>query len=168
MLKPKFLTEKIAKKAIMMVKEFFLKNSSQFLIIWRGDMHIIVMVPSLVDDNRQYPDYYLEPIVLCEESFGKKKEWRHRFDEIAQCKALQLWHQRNNGHLTTPVHLLFPDDTPYYGGVDREGIVVACSGLQPYFDKMISGMVADLCIALAHDDWEKSEDKAKGNDFLSK
>ena len=64
-------------------------------------------------------------------------------------------------------HLLFLGDTPYWGGVKREGIVVACSGVQPHFDRMIAGMVADGLIAMAYELWMTSEDKQEGASFLS-
>jgi len=104
--------------------------------------------------------------VLAEQSFGNMADWGHRYDEIAQCKALQLWHDRATGGCENSPHLLFPKDTPFWGGVKREGIVVAVSGLEPYFDRMIAGMVADGCIAMARHLWEEGQKKKDGTDFL--
>lgn len=132
----------------------------------RQHFHVVVLVPSL-DTAGSYPEYRLHPCVLHEESFGKETAWEHDYAEIARCKALQLWHGRNDGRAGIRPHLLFSGDTPYYGGVHRHGIVVACSGVQQYFDQMIAGMVSDMCIALAHDEWERSEDKKNGVNFLS-
>ena len=84
-----------------------------------------------------------------------------------RCKAVQLWTGCNDGRAGVVPHLLFPGYTPYWGGVKRDGIVVACSGVQPWFDRMISGIVADTIIALAHDAYENDEERKSGVDFLS-
>jgi len=168
MLKPVFLTQNVAKRAIMIVRKMLEESMAHDLK--RLHMHIVVLVPSLNDEGREYPDYPLEPVILYQASFAKVEAgpWAHKYDEIARSKALQYWHCRNNGYETTPSHLLFPNDTPFFGGVKREGIVVACSGVQPYFDKMISGMVCDLCIALARHSWEESRAKKEGRSDLMK
>jgi len=72
--------------------------------------------------------------------------------------ALQLWHGRNDDRTDRIPHLLFPGDTPCWGGVKRHGIVVTCSGFQPHFGKMFSGMVADMCIGLSYNAWDQTKD----------
>ena len=64
-------------------------------------------------------------------------------------------------------HLLFTGETPYWGGVKRRGIVVTCSGVQPWFDKMVSGMIADAMVALAYDAWMNSQIINGQVDFLT-
>src|SRR3989338_7336273 len=68
-------------------------------------------------------------------------------------KELQLWHDRNDDRSEIIPHLLFPGDAPFWGGAKRRGIVVACSGIQPWLDKLVSGMVADLIVAIAYNAW---------------
>ena len=118
------------------------------------------------EDYPSYPNLPLKPHVFYEHSFGKE-EWTHKFDDIARCKALQLWHERNDDRTDCRPLLLFPGDTPFWGGVKRHGIVVACSGVQPWFDKMISGMVADMIDAYAYNEWMESEDRKNAVDFLT-
>lgn len=118
----------------------------------RSTLHIVMLVPKMYYDSRMYPNHPLEPHLLAEYTHGDRSTWKHDFADIAKCKALQLWHERSDGGTDSTAHLLFPGDTPFWGGVRRDGIVVACSGVQPWFDRMISGMVADAYIACAHDD----------------
>jgi len=146
-LTPKFLTKEVAQFA---VEQALLVIRSMAGILNRQMCHIIVLVPSR-DDSGEYPNYPIEPYVLYEYSLGDDMTaWNKNYVDIAQCKALQLWQDRNDDRTDCMPHLLFPGDTPFWGGVKRHGIVVACSGFQPHFDKMVAGMVADVCIALSY------------------
>jgi len=166
MLTPKFLTEQVAKKAVHHVLSVIQSLDG---VLNRMMCHIVILVPSMKDDRqRNYPDwpnYQIEPCAIYEYSFGNMSNWPHRFDSIARCKALQLWHDRNDDRTDCMPHLLFPGDTPYWGGVKRHGIVVACSGFQPHFDKMFSGMIADMCIGLSYNGWTDLKDDLN-EDFL--
>lgn len=165
---PFFLTEEIAKVALSFVGdaiEAFRRDGWLKRLMY----HIVILAPSMKDDREadypDYPDYPLRPHVLAENGEGDPSEWPHKFDNIARCKALQLWTGRNDGRTDSMAHLLFPGDTPWWGGVKRDGIVVACSGFQPHFDRMFAGMVADMCIALACDEKAKWMETHK-DDFL--
>ena len=168
MLTPAFLTKIIAVEAVNHVLEVVNKFHDMGLLK-RAMCHIVVLVPSMKDDKDTdysgYPNYPIEPKLLYEASLDNPANWPHKFDSIARCKALQLWHDRNDDRTDCMPHLLFPGDTHYWGGVKRHGIVVACSGFQPYFDKMFSGMVADMCIGLAYNEWAKIRADFK-DDFL--
>jgi hypothetical protein len=133
----------------------------------RRHFHIIILAPTMASGSSvEYPDgYVLKPGILYEKSVKDDDPWEHPYHEIAKCKALQLWHERNDGHAGNVPHLLFSGDTPFWGGVKRHGIVVACSGAQPWFDRMIAGMTADILIALAHNAYEKNRER-EGLDFL--
>lgn len=136
----------------------------------RQNFHIVILGPKLVSTGRGYPnDVYLEPHLYHEESFGDVEDWRFDFRAIARCKALQLWDGTNPGgsQLNPPAHLLFSGDTPFYGGDKMEGLVCACSGLPPYYDKLVARVVLSSIIAQVHDALENSDDKIKGEPFLS-
>jgi hypothetical protein len=166
LLTPKYMTADIAKDAV----EAALTTVYSQLIRGALDaplkehLHIVVLVPGMTDhvaeDYPDWPDYPLKPVLLYEESRGNKSEFAYPFDEIARCKALQLWTDRNDDRTDIVPHLLFKGDTPFWGGVKRRGIVVSCSGLDPWVDKLVSGMVADIIVALTHDYWVHSLDKA--------
>ena len=159
---PKFLTQEIAYAAIAAITEAFKKDVALGL---GSGYSIVVLVPSMVCSNEEgsaieWPDYKVEAHSLAIVNHSPIT-WVYPLVEIAQCKALQLWHGRNDGRTDIMPHLLFPGDAPFWGGVKRDGIVVVCSGLEPHYDRMIAGMVADMCIARAYDAWMQSEDKKK-------
>lgn len=173
MVTPKFLTKELAALAVESVMKAVMDrhvNERVNLMLKRQSCHIVILVPSMKDDRQadypDWPNYHIEPSCLYEYSEGRKDQWSAKYDDIARCKALQLWHDRNDDRTDIMPHLLFPGDTPFWGGVKRHGIVVTCSGVQPYFDKMISGMVADMLIGLAYHAWMMSNDKAEDVDFL--
>ena len=170
-LMPRFLTKEMAQKVVPdmvnLSRDIFRKEFGQ-----SEGCHVVILVPSVEDVRTtgypDYPNYPIEPGMLYERSFGDKKQWSHPFAEIAKCKALQLWRGQNvDGNMNCQAHLLFSDDTPFWGGVKRQGIVIACSGFKPYWDQMISGMIADALIALARHAYETSEDKAEDRNFLT-
>lgn len=167
MLTPVFLTKEIAKKAVHYIEEII--HDMDDVLLPHIMCHILILVPSMKPardkDFPYWPNYKIEPYMLYEHSIGNPKKWPHNFSGIAKSKALQLWHERNDDRTDCMPHLLLPGETPFWGGVKRHGIVVSCSGFQPYFDKMFSGLVADMCIGLTYNAWIK----AKANideDFL--
>ena len=167
---PKYITKEVAERAVEFAFDAVMRDSSFNQLLKRNQCHVVVIVPGMEDarekDYPDYPDYPLHPIVLFERSLDPAG-WEHPYDNIARCKALQLWTDRNDDRTAPIPHLLFPGDTPYWGGVKRRGIVVACSGVQPWFDKMISGIVADVIVALAHNAYENDEERKAGVNILS-
>lgn len=165
LLLPKFLTKEIVRSAAYMaitsMKELlFTSMELKFEIEM---CCIVVLVPAMKEAD--WPNYLIQPypIEYCyqKNNIGVAAPELAQYQSIAQCKALQLWHGRNDGGTDIQPHLLFSNDTPFWGGVRRNGIVVACSsGTKPHFDRMIAGMTADICVALAYDEWVKSPDKA--------
>lgn len=105
----------------------------------REDMHIVVMNPTLKPWECSF-----EEAILYEHSMTDKKTWANPFDEIAREKAQQAWRDgRSNKHkhLYSPATLK-SGDCAYYGSFDYEGVIVASSGVEPWFDVLVSGWVA--------------------------
>lgn len=149
---PFFLTKEVAEKAINTA----VATAWSSLPIKRKMLHVVVLGPKLIlTEDRTWPNYQIEPHCIAQVSFGKDEKWPHPFDEIAQCKTLQLWQGRNAGGTYVMPHLLFHNDTPFWGGVWRDGLAVGCSGDQPHIDRAIAGMTADICIALAYEAYTK-------------
>ena len=168
---PKFVTAFLAEQVVKHVLRGFRPDAELHLAIpGLETCHIVVLVPAMKDDRASdyadWPNYQLQPHCIYEHSEGDKATWSHKFDDIARCKALQLWHDRNDDRTDCMPHLLFPGDTPYWGGVKRHGIVVTCSGVDPWFDKMISGMIADMIIGFAYRSLMSGEDKKEDRSFL--
>ncbi|MEZ4200808.1 MAG: hypothetical protein R3B69_04510 [Candidatus Paceibacterota bacterium] len=170
-LTPKYLTKEVAETAVEMVLKGFVFDSRMDQVIDGHNCHIVVLVPS-VEDARlsgypNWPHYPITPVCIYEKSTGDTEKWSYPFKQIASCKAMQLWRARIPTATQTRCPIsLFPDDTPYWGGVNRHGIVVACSGFQGYFDQMISGMIADAIKAFARFHFENSDDVKKELSFL--
>lgn len=163
-LAPKFLTVEVGCRAI----DATLKIAKELF----GDIScsIGILVPSMknerAEDYPRWPDYPIQPFLLCEHQEGDPKTWKYKFGDIARCKLLQMWQGRNDDRTDVMPHLLFPGDTPFWGAVKRNGILVACSGFAPHYDKMFSGMIIDTCTAFAYDDFLKWKKENPDADFL--
>lgn len=166
---PKYLTKNVAQLAVAIALNAVVgKESPLKSFLKRLHFCIVVLVPAMQPDGESdWPDHPIEPHEIYAHAFGNREDWEHPYDNIARGKALQLCSRRNDDRAGNIPHLLFPGDTPHWGGVRREGIVVTCSGVQPWFDRLISGMVADAIVALAHDAYERDEERKSGADFLS-
>lgn len=170
LLTPKFLTPAIAARAAQFVFDAVLGESGIASMVKQKRGHVVVVVPAIKDLNDDkmpaWLDTPVQPHILFEQGFNCSPE-ETDFEEIARSKAMQLWYGFNDDRTDCMPHLLFSSETPFWGGVKRHGIVVAFSGVQSYFDKMISGMIADMCIALAYHEWKNSQDRADDKSFLS-
>ncbi len=109
-LMPKFLTEQVAQEAVTLVLSEVMSPSTRFPVK-RRHCHVVILVPSMEDGRKEnypkWPNYALEPALLYEDSYGNPDEWEHPYDEVARCKALQLWHDRSDGR-TDVMPLSFP------------------------------------------------------------
>jgi len=162
---PKFLTKEVAEQACLTAVHM-MHESPINGVFKRQACHIVVLVPEMDAKDEGYPNYTIRPCLLYENGINTA-EWSADYKSIARSKALQLWHGRNDTRTDVIPHLLFSGDTPYWGGVKRHGIVVACSGVQSWFDQMIAGMVADMCKALAYNAWMNSDDQKNEEDLLT-
>lgn len=170
---PKYLTSRVAETAVSLIIESVVFSSRMATIIDGHNCHIVVLVPSIEDKTNSdsaswLPESPLAPLCIYETSMGNREEWSNEFDKTARSKALQLWRGQNIDGNTDPMpHLLFPRDTPFWGGVKRHGVVVAVSGFEAYIDQMISGMIADAIKGLASFYFHNSDDKKERRSFLS-
>ena len=106
LLLPKFLTKETAEEAILVAAKTVLTPPIS-LDIKRQDFHIVVLVPKMVVEAGNYPNYPINPHLLAEYSQGDKKLWSRDYANIAQCKAIQRWYDRADGGTDTRPHLLF-------------------------------------------------------------
>ena len=127
----------LAKSAIELltpsIKELLSKKAK------RNDMHIVVMNPTLKPWECSF-----EEAILYEHSMTDKSNWENPYDELARGKAKQAWCDGKSNvhkHLYSPATLK-TGDIAYYGSFDYEGVIVASSGVEPWFDVLISGWVA--------------------------
>lgn len=169
LLTPKFLASEIIKPPLDNMLSWLVLNPQSPVkdLLHRNMCHVVALAPAMETDNAVWPNFATRAVVIYEKSIGNMGMWPYHFDEIARCKALQLWQGRNDGGTDIVPHLLYPEDTPFWGGVKRSGIVVTCSGFKEHVDKLIAGILADLIISVAANAWLTSEDKKKDVCFLT-
>lgn len=162
LLLPKFLTKGVVESAIVAAVDMAFRA----VPVKRRMLHVAVLVPEMDIISRPWPDFPIKPHCIAQMSFGDKSEWPHPFDEVARCKAVQAWHGRSGDGTDVMPHLLFPSDTLFWGAIKRYGIAVGTSGLQPWYDRMISGVVIETCVARAYGAKMEWAEKNSGADFV--
>lgn len=128
--------EEVAKQAVELVKPSI---EALFERTNRKELHIVIMDPRLKPWEADFSD-----AVLYQESIKTSGVWEHPFDDFARNKAEQAWRnsQANIVMQTRHPSVLRDGDVPFYGSFVYGGIVVACSGVEQWFDMLISGWIA--------------------------
>jgi len=130
------------------------------------DMHLVVMNPLMPYAG----DYSLEAFnaaVLWEESVTDI-EWEHDYAAIARRKAAATW---RTGMPTRVIrecapHLLALADTRYGGSDINMGLISACSGVEPWRDAQIAGMLN--CAIIGNANHKMQNEIIPGdNDFIT-
>jgi hypothetical protein len=103
----------------------------------KTDLHIVIMNPQLKPWESMPED-----AILHEQSIGDPKEWEHKYDVIARSKAFVTWRENSDVVHELGPAVLRSGDKLFSGSFIHQGVVVACSGIQPYFDRLISGWIA--------------------------
>ena len=130
----------------------------------RHNLHIVVLNPLVQPWNGTF-----EEAILFEKSLGNPYSWEHPYDKIARSKAEISWHTSLPSQmvqLRMPQHLV-AGNTVYWGSAVLDGIIVAASGVQPWFDQMIAGWIAEACRAFAIDATQKYREINPEADFLT-
>ncbi|MDC7235401.1 MAG: hypothetical protein PQJ58_19390 [Spirochaetales bacterium] len=150
--------ESICKTALMILEPAIKKLLAEKAK--REDMHIVIMNPLL------HPwDCSFEEAILLEHSTTDKSNWQIPFDEFALAKAKQAW---RDGRSNKEKHLMAPatlqdGDIAFYGSFEHNGVIVAASGVEPWYDVMVSGWIAVAIQQFAQAEYEqfKSENPMK-------
>jgi hypothetical protein len=121
-----------------------------------GCLHTVIMDP-LADPAAQT----FEESILHEPSVNRAS-WDADYAEFARAKARVSWRTRGDGHFMQALHphLLEPGDTLLWGSVCRDSLVVAPSGMQPWYDEALAGIVA--CCARSHAQAHAREAEKRG------
>lgn len=128
--------KEIALDAIELVKPAII---NLFERTCRKELHIVVMDPTIKPWEAKFED-----AILVEETLGTPAEWPVPFDKLARKKAQQAWRDgvANIDHQTLHPSSLREGDILYFGSFVYGNIVVGCSGVEPYYDMLISSWVA--------------------------
>lgn len=106
-----------------------------------------------------------EDAILYEESLGDPDNWTIKFDHLARKKAQQAWRESTSNLTLHSQHpsSLRDEDLLFYGSFVYGNVVVACSGVQQWYDMLISGWIAVAIEQLAMHEYqtEKAENPTK-------
>ncbi|MFA0442768.1 hypothetical protein BCU70_02140 [Vibrio sp. 10N.286.49.C2] len=105
----------------------------------RKELHIVVMDPTIKPWEASF-----EEAILVEVSLGNPTEWTIPFDELAKKKAHQAWRNScpNMQLQTQHPSSLREGDVLFYGSFVYGDIVVACSGVEQWYDMLVSSWIA--------------------------
>jgi hypothetical protein len=111
-------------------------------------LHIVIVDPLAKYGTRPFKD-----AILHEQSIGDPRQWDADYRSFARGKAELAWKSGCDTHVIQEVHphMLRIGDTLLWGGVCRDGLIVAASGAQPWFDEAFANMVAGFLLAIAQE-----------------
>lgn len=118
-------------------------------------LHLVVMDPVANPAGSEFED-----AILYEHTVGDPASWGADYRGFARAKAALAWRLQCDTHLVQELrpHLLRPGDTLLWGGVVRDGLVVAASGAHPWFDEAFANAVAGFLAALAQEKAREARD----------
>lgn len=150
------VTPQLAEHALDLA-EPMLKKLMATDTIKRSDLHIVVAIR----DANLSPYYDM----VAQRSYGDQAEWEHPYDRIAHGKTRitgRTGKTSRQVQLTEP-ELLVTDDVMYWGNATMLGIIVSCSGVQPWFDEVISNAILWIIYGLIQNQMDHLH--GQGGDF---
>lgn len=126
----------IARQAVALVKP---SVEALFQRTNRKELHIVIMDPRVKPWESEF-----DKAILYQESIQNTETWEKPYDEFARNKAEQAWRdmQANVVIQTRHPSSLREGDLPFYGSFVYGNVVVACSGVEQWFDMLVSGWIA--------------------------
>lgn len=175
------LTQELALRAIHLVLDNIFPKLVEDGTFKRPHLHVVVLDPTatfggskpteheVYDPNPQigggvpagreirWSPLLPDDIILAEHSVGDPKEWEWDFKAIARDKAFQTrkYGMPNQIIVERAPWLLHGTSFPFWGSACRDGLVVGASGVQPWYDQMLSEMVASVIAALSINEMRK-------------
>ncbi len=138
-----FVDREAAQEALRLAAPLLEHAAADASVGQSGVLYVVVM-----DPTRPAGSCGFEQAVLAERGFGKPRaDWDADYAGYARAKARLAWRTGRDSHAVRALspHLLRRDDTPLWGSVAIDGIVVGLSGAEPEFDEALAGAVA-LCL----------------------
>jgi hypothetical protein len=107
-----------------------------------GFFYLVVMKPGSSPANARFED-----AILYEHAVGDLERWDADYRGFALAKARIAWRTGIDSHIVQEQrpYLLEAGDTVLWGSVAMDGIVVAASGADAWYDEAFAGAVA-LCM----------------------
>lgn len=125
--------------------------------------HLAIVVTATDAIMERDPDKSFKDDCYLVTNLGDKADWEHDYEAVALSKAEK---SVRTGKATAELepHYLVDNDTVYWGSVVIDDIVVACSGVEAYYDEMFSGWIATAVKALCK---EKFANLPRGTEFIT-
>lgn len=111
----------------------------------QSDLSVVVSATEVI--NPHNPDKSFKDNCLLVTEFGDKTTWEIDIESIALSKAEKSVRTGISSVNVEP-HYFYEGDTPYWGSVVLDGIVVACSGVESHYDEMFAMWIASAIKAL--------------------
>ncbi|HYD94883.1 MAG TPA: hypothetical protein VEC01_06125 [Noviherbaspirillum sp.] len=137
-----FIDRHAAEKAVGLALPMIHEAMKQKEVGESGFLYIVIM-----DPLRGPAVSSFEEAILYEYSVGDRSKWDADYAGFARAKARVSWRNGMDGHLVQELrpHMLAAGDTVLWGSVVVDGIVVAVSGANPWYDEAFAGTVA-MCL----------------------
>lgn len=105
----------------------------------RQELHIVVMDPRVKPWEGSF-----EEAILYQTSLGSPENWSIPFADFARNKAKQAWRNSCSNFINQTQHTssLNDNDLLFYGSFVYGDVVVACSGVEQWYDMLISSWIA--------------------------
>jgi hypothetical protein len=134
-----YLDRPTAEQAVQQVLPFITQAIAEYHVGDGGFLHIVIMNPGLSPRETSF-----ENAILYEHSVGDRAAWDADYQRFARAKARVAWSTGQDSRVVQMLrpHLLSRGDTTLWGSVVVDGIVVAASGAQPWYDEAFAGMLA--------------------------
>ncbi|ANN67221.1 hypothetical protein [Bordetella bronchialis] len=144
---PFFLDREAAAQALALVMPAIEASLDNPAVGESGVLCIVVMNPALRPWEAAFED-----AILLEHAAGRDREtWDADYAAYARAKARTAWRSGLDTHAlaTQAPHLLRAGDAGVWGSAIVDGIVVATSGANPWYDEAFSGAIAYALRAVA-------------------
>ena len=140
------VTPALAREAVACVRTLFERAVATEDFGESHAAHVVVMQPGSTPHEAPF-----ESSILYEESFGDVPRWDVDYSVYARAKAKVAWTTQRDSQCARDdaPHLLHGGDTVLGGAIHRDGLTVAVSGMQAWFDEALASSVAAFLRALA-------------------
>jgi hypothetical protein len=154
--KPGILDASAAREAVEMALPSIEKVLQRPGVSGERCLHLVILDPLAKYGTRPF-----KQAILYEKSVGNPQEWDADYRSFARGKAELAWKSHCDTHLIQEAHphMLQIGDTLLWGGVCRDGLIVAASGAHPWFDQAFANAVAGYLLAIAQERARSAREK---------
>jgi hypothetical protein len=156
-----YLDRATAEQAVAQVLPFIERAIADYRVGDGGFLHLVVMNPGLTPTETSF-----ENAILYEHSVGDRNAWDADYQRFARAKARIAWSTGQDSRVVQMLrpHLLARGDTILWGSALVDGVIVAASGAQPWYDEAFAGVLAYWLKACAY---QRAQERKPGALFLA-